>query len=282
MKVFITGLRGFVGYAVASHLTTLGHDVAGSATQDITPLPGVSRISILRLGESFDGTIFEGVDALVHCANAVGANSYQTNVQGTLQVAEEAARRGVTYQLFVSSFSAHEGATSDYGRAKHEVQERMLQAGHAAIRPGLVIGPGGLFARIAKAVTASPILPLPDGHTTVIAIDDLAAAVARLVTERRRGLFELYLPAPVRLPEIAREIARATSSRTLVVPVPLWAGSLGARLMASLHPRFKPIEENLRGFRDNQNRRLSSDLRDFVAAPLSIAEIIAAAIMKSH
>ncbi len=101
MKVFVTGIEGFIGRHLASELVAGGHQVAGSFLAGAPPaLPGVvvelcdilDRAALSRLLERF------APDALVHLAGLshVGASwqqvaeYHQANVVGTLRVLEAA------------------------------------------------------------------------------------------------------------------------------------------------------------------------------------------------
>jgi len=112
--------------------------------------PGVERKVLLALNAVFDSAILRGVDAVVHCAWDVRPGAAPNNVAGTKRLVEAAEVEGVMHQVFISSSSAHASAVSDYGRSKLAVQDYMMAHGHAVARPGLVIGAGGLFARLSE------------------------------------------------------------------------------------------------------------------------------------
>lgn len=278
MNIFVTGARSFLGSAIVRELARRGHRVSGSATSEATAKPPLQRLSRIALDEPFDESCFDGCETVVHCANAVGPDSYDTNVAGTIAIAEAAARRGVRYQLFVSSFSAHERATSSYGRSKLTLERWMLERRFGVVRPGLIVGNGGLFAAIAGAVARLPVVPVPTGATPVISIGDAASAIATLVEREQPGLQRLFLPERVQLRELAREAARAQNKSRLIVPVPTTLAWSGAAIAAKVVSRFAGIEENLRGFRNNQRQPIESDLHELIANPDSLETMVRAAL----
>ena len=282
--VLVTGATGFVGSHLAAALWRRGHRVIGSTSAE-RRLPmnstGVSTLIVLPLGESFARVAAVGaVDAVVHCAWAVhGATD--ANVSGTQRLAEEAADAGVQYQLFISTYSAHPQAVTEYGRSKLHVERRMRQGGHAAARLGLVIGPGGIFRRIADTVAQHRVVPLIDGGRTripIVGIADLSDALAQIVERRVIATLNLYDPQPVLLRDVVAEIRARSGRRTMLVSVPagalLWPLRLAQRLGVTL-----PLDaDNVRALRANADCCDPSNLPDFVREPLSLRAMIDAAM----
>src|ERR1044072_9296369 len=119
MKVFITGINGFIGSALARSLLQRGHEVIGSVSSK-EKLGSVSSHStqsyVVRINEEFDPEIFQGVEMLVHCAYDVRKGRAAVNLEGTKKLAHAAMNEGVKWQIYVGSYSAHEKATSEYGQ----------------------------------------------------------------------------------------------------------------------------------------------------------------------
>ena len=280
--VLITGVNGFLGSHLAGALDRRGWrvrgTVSGAAGLD-KPVGGVERKMVWNLAGAVPPDLCAGVDAVVHSAYDLRRAAMEQNVGATERLAEAAAAAGVAQQVFIGSYSAHAGAASAYGRTKFILQEYFIARGHAVARPGLVIGPGGMFERMAK-ILRLPVVPVADGgrdRVPVVALADFSAALAAILEQRRAGLFNLFNPDPVTLGELLRAIRAATGSRTVLAPVPAPLVVALSRLMEKfgVPPPFDA--ENIAALKANQNLGDRSDLGAFVPAPLALAETVEAA-----
>ena len=284
MIVLVTGVTGFLGSRFAAALAARGYHVVGAAStvQGLeTPTPGVARKVLFRLDEALTPGIVRGIDAIVHCAWIAGRAGANENVAGTRRLVEAAEAAGAAYQVFVSTVSAHSEAVSNYGRSKLAVQEYMLARGHACVRPGLVVGPGGIFQRLVDVVTRSAVVPLVDGgrgRVPVLALEDAQRTLVQLVERKLTGPFNLFSPDPVTLRDVVLEICAAQRRRPLVIPVPSTL-LLGLTVLAERLGLTLPLDaENVRGWRANLGVLDASDLLTFVPAPLTLAEMVREAV----
>ena len=235
MTIFITAIGGFLGSWLASGLARRGHQVKGSIrrSQPADP-PGVVR---LALDEAFDAAVFAGCDAVIHAAHDFTRGAYDKNVRGTMAWAEAATRAGVSRQVFIGSPSAQPNAPSEYGRVKHTLERWFLDHGHLVVRPGLVVGPGGLFARQRAALLRTPVVPLIGGGnqpTLVIAVDHFVDAVTRIIetgAPREASLFYDECP-PMRA--FVTAVKQAAGQRAIVVTIPSGIAMGLARLARTL------------------------------------------------
>jgi nucleoside-diphosphate-sugar epimerase len=286
--VLITGVNGFIGSHLAAHLAKCGHRIVGSTSSEAglrIATPGVAHKVVLRLGGPCDAGILRGIDVVIHCAWDLRQGAIQANIDGTKQLLEVAEQAGVPYQLFLSSYSAHPLAVSAYGGAKLVVQEECLRRGLAAVRPGLVVGAGGLFQRISDIVARHLVVPLVDSgraRVPIIAVADLRRALADIMERRLTGLFSLFNPDLITLKALMLEIRAAARRRTLLIPVPsrLLLGSLWLMSKVRITP---PINvDSLRGLQANLYVKDRSDLPAFVPRPLTLAEMVRAASLVAH
>lgn len=278
----ITGVNGFLGSHLAAELARRGWRVRGTTSAERglnLPRAGVERKFVLALGGAPAAEIFAGVDAVIHCAYDLRPRRIEQNVAGTKRVAAAAADAGVKYQMFISSYSAHAQAVTEYGRTKYLLQEDFLTLGQAVARPGLVIGPGGMFGRMMRAFKL-PITPLPDGgrdRAPIVALADCIAALAAIAEEGRRGRFNLFNPDLVTLEELFTAAREISGSRTIFVPLPAPLLAAGARLMEKLRLAPPADAESFAALKANQRLSERSDLDRFVERPQSLAEMVAAA-----
>jgi NADH dehydrogenase len=281
--VMITGVNGFVGASLAAELAAHGRRVRGTTstrTGISAPAPGVERKALLRFGDSVGSEIFAGVDMVIHCAYDLRPAHMQDNVSGTMKIAEAAAAAGAGRQIFISSYSAHVAAANDYGKTKFILQRYFLDQGHAVIRPGLIVGPGGMFKRLFQTLQRYPVAPLIGGggvKMPIVALADFLTALTLIAESRRAGLFNLFLPQLVTQREFAAAVRAASGRNTIMVPVP--AGLL--RALSGLFGRLGialPVDaDSLNGLAANQALRDRSDLTQFVAHPLTLEEMVTAA-----
>jgi nucleoside-diphosphate-sugar epimerase len=280
--VLITGVNGFLGSHLAAALAVRGWRVRGTTRRAAglaIYIEGVAEKAVLDLGGPVDRRIFAGVDAVVHCAYDLRRPTMGQNVGATRAIAEAAAAARAGQQLFIGSTSGHTGAASAYGRTKYLLQEYFLARGWSVARPGLVIGPGGIYARLAASLRF-PIAPLPDGgrdRVPVVAAKDFTDAVCALLDQRRVGLFNLYNTDLITLRELIVAIRAAQGRRALLAGLPSPLLIALARAAGALGVSLPFDAENLLALKANQNCIETSDLLKFVAAPLTLGEMVDAA-----
>lgn len=264
MKVFLTGVNGFLGSHLARHWASLGYEVRGAARH--TPQTEVSRA-------------LTGCDVVVHLAYDRAAG-IERNVAGVKRAFAAAAEAGVPRQIFVSSYSARPDAVSEYGRLKYQLETFFLEQGQTVVRPGLVIGNGGLFARNMRKILKTPLVPLLDGGIDlipVIAVEDLVLAMTILL-RRERGAYNLFNPELIAMRRFVTEIKRASGRRAVCIGIPLSLAA-GALACASRLRIPLPIDlDNLRGLKQNQKCPYASDLESLVPEYRSFESMIQAAV----
>lgn len=214
----VTGASGFVGKALSLEAVSRGLTVR-AASRSLSTLP--AEIECVSVGD-IDGTTdwhnaLSGCDVVVHLAARVHvmhdtaldplAEFRKVNVDGTLNLARQAAKAGVIRFVFISSikvngestqlgqsFAADDVAAPEdaYGISKAEAEEGLRQLSEETgievviIRPPLVYGPGakGNFSSIMKWVARG--WPLPLGAAThnrrsFVALDNLVDLILTCV-----------------------------------------------------------------------------------------------------
>ena len=282
--VLITGAGGFIARHLAQTLADAGVRVLGASRSGVAS-PTYARVFTARLGETLlPALASEPVDALVHTALADGADAYHVNVEGTSRWMDEARAAGVGLQVFLSTLSAEEGALSDYGRAKWTLQERFVDAGEVVFRLGVVVGDGGMYARIRSSATRAPVVPMLDGGRQLLyvaGIETVCAVLRDAITSDGDGLrgavWNLVQPEPVTLRAMVTAINRQAGRRALLVPLPA-SPVLAALQVAESVPmlRLPVTSTNVRGLIQQGQRRFGSDYERFGYPVQTLEELITA------
>jgi nucleoside-diphosphate-sugar epimerase len=251
MRVFITGIGGFLGGALAAHLAARGHEVRGSGR------------SKMQLGGPFDASVFAGTEMVIHCAHDFTAGARRKNVDGTRMWFDAAAAQGARLQVLLSSYSARAGAESEYGQTKFEM-ERMFQTRlQTVLRPGLVMGDGGLYRKQRAALLRMPVVPvIGDGlqPTAVIRIEHFLEAATVVIEEERTGTFNLFYEKQPSYRELVRAVKAEAGQRTIFLPIPAGLALAVARAAEAMHLPVPVKPDQIRALMGNQSAPWRSDL----------------------
>lgn len=269
MRIAITGASGNAGTALLRNLQ--GHLARKPGSLQLVgisrrmpdtsrePYGGVQWHS-LDVGLDQDRPLLEkaleGVDSVVHLAWQIQPNHdlpllHRTNVTGTRNVLDAAAKMGVKQVVCASSVGAYSKADKDrrrdeswpatgmagshYSRHKAE-QEKLLDQFAAAepeisvarLRPALIfqgtagseIGRyflGRVLSRLVPRKPWVPLLPVPDNLVfQAVHADDVAEAYWRVVDQRASGAFNIAAE-PVLTPQ---ELGRILGAKR-ILPVPM-------------------------------------------------------------
>ncbi len=258
MQVLVTGANGFVGRALCAEAVARGMAVRG-----ITRASGDLPISVENFAVGgIDGNtdwqdVLTGCEVVVHLAARVHVMAdsaakpleefRRVNVQGTLNLAREAAAAGVRRFVFVSSigvngaetfqrpFAAHDEVAphSPYAVSKYEA-ELGLQALAAAtgmevviIRPPLVYGSGapGNFGSLMRWLKRGVPLPLGAIHNqrSLVALDNLVDLIVTCLTHPAAAnqTFLVSDGEDVSTTELLRRMGQALGRPARLIPVPV-------------------------------------------------------------
>lgn len=260
MKIFITGITGFLGSYLKNFWIEKGHEVRGSSTKTSDNF----MISQITLERGIPEGLFEGFDILVHCAFNLNKESFDYNFQYTKKVFEAAQRDSVPVQIFISSYSASPAALSHYGKSKWELEQ--LFKDQIIIRPGLVLGNGGLFERIQSLVKLLPILPLVgkgENPIAVISINCLALTLDEIINLKQKRIYNLFYEKKSNLKEILQTTAKVMNKKRLIVSVPIFLLYYPLLFFQIFKIPFPITLENLKGYEKNDDYSYTSNLKEF-------------------
>ena len=270
-SVLVTGATGFAGRALITKLCALNIDHIVCASRTTLEVCG-DKVSFFQCDEAIDtqdwrGALW-GVDVLFHLAARVHvmqdtatdplAEFRRVNVQGTLNLARQAAATGVRRFVFISSIKVNGEATQPghpftaddvpapldpYGVSKMEAEKGLRQIASETglevviIRPPLVYGPGvkANFAALMRAVQRGWPLPLGALHNqrSLVALDNLVDFIVTCVAHPQAAnqTFLVSDGQDLSTTELVRGMAQAAGVPARLLPVPVWALQAGASLL---------------------------------------------------
>jgi nucleoside-diphosphate-sugar epimerase len=180
------------------------------------------------------------------------------NLNGTLNLARQAAAIGVKRFLFISSVKVNGEGTQPglafteadipdpqdvYGLSKLEAEQGLRQIAAdtgmevVIIRPPLVYGPGvkANFASLMRAVKKGWPLPLGAIHNqrSLIALDNLVDFIVTCITHPKAAnqTFLISDGQDLSTPELVRGLAEAAGTSARLLPVPVWGLEWAGRLV---------------------------------------------------
>jgi nucleoside-diphosphate-sugar epimerase len=279
MRIFITGIKSFLGRALAQYLREQGAFVSGSVSAKEGLDRRLGATEVIVLGDSPRSDIFTDVDLVIHCAFDLSAQGSVHNVSGTQQIADAARAAGVSQQIFVSSLSAREDADSSYGREKFEAEKIFVHHGDTIVRPGLIIGDAGLFGRTVRLVRRVPIVPLFDGGSALvyyIGLEDLARAIGTLAkaSSSPARTYTLIAEQPATQRELMREIARAQGLIRIFIPIPSALVIRILQVAERCHIALPVQSQNVIGLIKNGKLHYRSDVTALIGEAKTLRQIL--------
>ena len=270
-SIAVTGGTGFVGGAVLARLSTVPQFLMIAWVRKMTdqPLARVRYVqqNILESDVSLQGSM-QYVDVVVHAAARVHVMQEttadpltefrQVNVQGTLNLARQAAAAGVKRFVFISSIKVNGESTrlgppfkaddvpaplDAYGVSKMEAEQGLRELAAKTgmdvviIRPPLVYGPGvkANFAAMMRWLQRGVPLPLGAIHNqrSLVALDNLVDLIITCI-DHPAAANQTFLVSDgedLSTTQLLRRMGQAMGQPARLIPVPPALLKAGAALL---------------------------------------------------
>lgn len=267
MRILIFGASGFIGSYLARYAVSNNHEVVALSRSGY--VAGFTGKSLKwSLGTTLDTAAIEGVSCAIHLAHDFnGVNGALLTHEETLVNVSRLRASGVKRQIFFSSYSAGFHATSLYGKTKFAIENDLAHKDDIVIvRPGLVLGDGGVYGRIRKWAWRLPIIPLPDGgcgQVPIISVEHLCRETLDIAEanapERECNLFEKETRS---LRQLVLDAAAEKGNNPWILPLPASLIIRSLRVASALRLSLPINADNLEGFIANQGANHCSTIKD--------------------
>ena len=274
MKVLLTGSNGFLGQYLSQFLAEKGDSVLAHTRQaQIFAHPNIKNINF-DLNDNLDNIDLGQVEIIIHCAGRAHVmnetaisplEAYrQTNVQGTLNLAQKAVKSGVKRFIYLSSIKVNGEQTTTqafhpnddvhtndpYGLSKYEAEQALLALSQRTglevviIRPVLIYGPNVKANFKSMVNLASKKLPLPigclDNKRSMVSVYNLADLIHTCMTHpnANREVFLASDQDDISVKQLFEKLAKYQNNQLLMLPVPkslisFMASLVGKKAVAS-------------------------------------------------
>lgn len=259
--LLVTGANGFVGKALCTQLFQQGQFVRAAVRSATRQLENIETVAMGDINRATVWTAaLAGINTVIHLAARVHVMNdnaaepleefRKVNVDGTLNLARQAAQAGVQRFVFISSIKVNGESTlpghaftetdapdpqDPYGISKHEAELGLRQLAIdtgmevVIIRPPLVYGPGvkANFSALMSAVQRGWPLPLGavTNHRSLIALDNLVDFIITCSVHplAANQTFLVSDGQDLSTSKLVRLMAQALGVSARLLPVPTWA-----------------------------------------------------------
>jgi nucleoside-diphosphate-sugar epimerase len=255
MRLFVTGITGFVGRAVARELIGCGYDLVAlvrdrGQAESLRSLRITPVVGDLARPSTYATAMADG-SGVVHLAAEIatqrnGRKVWATNVHGTRALVRTACDTGQERFLFMSTVVTGEAhgrilsedsdlvADTVYGRSKREGERLVIEAARAGringviLRPSHIYGAGGWYGDIVRAMRRRLFMIPGSGENwwDAVHVDDVAQAVrACLESPTPAEICHIVDDDPITMNEFFGRTAAALGQRA-PGHVPVWLAKL--------------------------------------------------------
>ena len=260
--ILLVGGTGFLGSFVAARIADRQPVVLVRRTSDVSVLPAGLT---LRSGDLNTGLPLDGISTLIYCAS-MGFGHIP-------RLIEQLQHSDVTRAVFISTTAIFTSlpSTSRGLRLEAEATVQNSQLDWTILRPTMIYGTSRdrNISRLLKFLRRSPVFPLcGNALWQPIYVEDLADAVVAALDSSltRRRMYNVAGAEALRFSSLVETTARAINRHVRLIPVPVEAAVLAARVTRIV------TAEQIRRLAEDRAFSYADAARDFNFAPRSFAE----------
>lgn len=239
----VTGATSYTGRFIAERLVAAGRSVIDLTRRPQVPHPLGEAVSSAALDFDHPDRLAQALDGVDTLYNTFwirferGPTTYPWAVERSRILFTAASRAGVRRIVHISVINAAHDAPTAYFRAKATVEDALTGSGmsYAIVRPTVTFGPGDiLLNNLAWTLRRLPVFGIPgDGRYPIqpVHIDDIADLALRAGSLTEPMIVDAAGPDTFTFREFVALVREAVGSRAWVVPMPVGAALLAARLI---------------------------------------------------
>lgn len=263
--ILMTGVTGFAGKSVAPYFVEQGYRVISVGRRN-PGLKGVEFISVSKIDRYTHWEMaLKGVDVIVHLAGRAHQLNespddlhlyYETNVEGSVNLAEQAAQAGIKKFVFISSTKAMLGDACEealtenfvcnpsepYGISKLKAEIELKKISEKSgmklviLRTPLIYGPGvkGNLASLISLIRKLPGLPLGGikNRRSLLGVMNLASAIETVInSEAADGkTFLVSDGEEISTSELVTRLVSIFNPSCRIFSLPEWVWKIAARI----------------------------------------------------
>ena len=267
--VLVTGAQGFVGLPLSAALVKLGYQVRGAVRGNFQDKEGQETLSVGDInGDTVWSEVLADVSVLIHLAARVHVMNEMTddplaefrkiNVEGTLNLARQAFKAGVSRFIYISSIKVNGEFTEPgrpfraddapqpmdpYGISKREAEDGLRQLAKdtglevVIIRPPLIYGLGVKANFLSMMRWIHKGIPLPLGAInnarSLVALDNLVDLIVTCI-QHPAAANQTFLVSDgedVSTTDLLKKTALAMGIKARLIPVPDILIKAGGKLL---------------------------------------------------
>jgi nucleoside-diphosphate-sugar epimerase len=270
MKILVTGSGGFIGRLLCQHLES-EHSVIRQGRVDI--IESLDNYFSVDINSNSNwGQCLQNVNTVVHLAAVAhnkstdSANINEVNVKGTINLAQQAVKKGVRRFVFISSIGVLGNDTtnalpfneqsnvsphSEYSQTKLDAENELLKIAKETgleviiIRPVLVYGKGapGNFEKLTHLVGKVPVLPFAscNNKRSFISVDNLVDFISTCIDHPKatNEIFCISDGNDLSIRGFTDAIATGLNKKLIQLPIPVFI----FKLLGKITSKSEPIEQ---------------------------------------
>lgn len=254
--IIITGANGFIGNELLRHLHSTGNKMYAFARAKPSECSEDIEFCEYSLESDIPEEPFKTADFIIHTAcqkySAASVKASEVILKGTQKLLEMSRRYGLKKFVFLSDFSAHSKALSEYGKSKFKIEKIFDPAVDLTLKPGLVLGNGGLFFQMMNSIKSRKVIPVFSGGKQLVQtiyIHDLVACIENGLNANVCGAFPLAEKIPVTFKVLNLAIAEVLGKKIKIRSIHYRLIFLVVSLAEVFNIKIPVSRENLLGLR---------------------------------